>query len=133
MALLCEELQAFLTVGEEELRFVFREPTPKEENKFAGEKTSAKRNRVRDNSFSARIALFDLLFEKVENLTDPKAGVLVGPEKKPLDKTTLGLLPNRYKADLILFAYEATGAAKEQDADDKAAEEKEPEGKKVKN
>lgn len=118
MAFLCEELEAFLTVGEEELRFVFREPTPKEENEFAGNKVSTKRNKVKDKSFTARVALFDLLFEKVENLTDPKAGVLVGHDKKPLTKETIGLLPNRYKADLILFAYEATGASKEQDADD---------------
>ena len=32
MAHLGEELQAFITLGDEELRFVFREPTPKEEN-----------------------------------------------------------------------------------------------------
>ena len=124
MAHLSEELEAFITVGDEELRFVFREPTPKEENEFEGKKVSAKRNKVRDKSFPARVALFDVLFERVENLTNSKAGLTVGPDKKQLTKETVNLLPNRYKADLILFAYEATGASKDSEDDVEGKEEK---------
>lgn len=124
MAHLIEELESFIMVGNEELRFVFREPTPKEENEFEGKKVSAKRNKVQDKSFPARVSLFDLLFERVENLTNPKAGLTVGPDKKQLTKETVNLLPNRYKADLILFAYEATGASKDSDDDDDDGDKK---------
>lgn len=124
MAHLGDELEAFMDVGDEKIKFVFRAPTPKEENEFERKKTSAKRNKVQNNSFSARVDLFDLLFERIENLTKPEDGLTLGKDKKPLTKETIALLPNKYKSDLILYAYEDTGATKEQDD-----EEAEKEGK----
>ena len=121
MAKILDELEAFLDVGEEKIRFVFRTPTSKEENEFERNKTFTKRNQVKNNSFSARVTLFDLLFEKIENLTKPKEGLLVGRDEKPLTKETINLLPNKYKSDLILYAYEDTGTTKDKEGDEEEA------------
>lgn len=123
MAHIVDELEAFMDVGEEKIKFVFRIPTSKEENEFERNKTLTKRNKVINKSFSARVGFFDLLFERAENLTKPEVGILVGPDKKPLDKETIDLLPNKYKSDLIIYAYEDTGATKDKEEEEEAGGE----------
>lgn len=100
MVKLGSEIKVGLLVGNEEVSFSFREPTNAELNRFLSGRYSMSRGKsVNDKSFEARVAFFDLLLTKVENLEDEE-GVLVTPEQK--DK-----IPSNWKNTVILEAFES--------------------------
>jgi esterase/lipase len=121
------EFKADLTVGGEVCRFFFKFPEGSEEakkieNKFEDMKAKVKKRKVQNNSLAARVWLFDQIFDRIENITNPKAG-LVGPDDKKITKNNLHHISRKFKSELIFLAYEDTGVSSA-DAEDGEEEEK---------
>ena len=95
MAKLSNEIE--VKVGPDGL-LVLRNPTNKEWNCFEADRYPVgKRNRMKDNSGSARVALFDLLLVRIENIEDG-----VGP----ITIETKDRFPGRMKSQIIFDAFE---------------------------
>lgn len=92
------DLTATLSVGDEEVEFIFREPSNEEQNKFIAKRYEVKRNKMKDNSLAARVEFFDLLLTGVNNLVDDK--------EKPITPARKELIPNRWKDKLVFRLFE---------------------------
>lgn len=100
MARLSREKMATVMLGDEEVKFYFREPSNKEMNDFLASRWDpGKKGKVTDNSHEARCAFFDKTLTKIENLEDAD-GAPVTPERKDL-------VPANWKADMIFKLFES--------------------------
>ena len=88
-----------VTVGDDG-KIWLREPSNSEWNHFVGARFKTKRGgqQLQDNSSRARVELFDTLFDRMENINEPKS--------KGGDPCTCATLPNWIKQDVIFRALE---------------------------
>jgi hypothetical protein len=98
MAKLGNEIQ--IKIGEDGL-IVLRQPTNREWNAFEAERYQLRRNKIQDNASKARVALFDTLVVKIENVED---------DQGPITLETKDRIPDRRKAEMIFKALEADDA-----------------------
>ncbi len=78
---------------------ILREPTNKEWNEFEAERYPiGKRNRLKDNSGTARQALFDKLLIRIENLEDNEGIITLETKDR---------IPARLKGKIIFDAFES--------------------------
>lgn len=100
MARLSRERQATVMIGDEEVRFFFREPSNRELDEFLASRwDTGKKGRVTDNSHEARCAFFDKLLVKIENLEDAEDNPIT-PERKEW-------IPSNWKADMVFRLFES--------------------------
>ncbi|MDD5774362.1 MAG: hypothetical protein PHS64_00290 [Candidatus Omnitrophica bacterium] len=80
-------------------RIVLREPSNREWNEFQSERYPVgRRNQMKDNSGPARVALFDKLVVKIENLEDDQGVITIDSKDR---------IPARIKGQIIFDAFEA--------------------------
>lgn len=93
------EFSRAITVGQETATFTLQTPTPEELNTFlAARYETSRKGRLRDNSIAARVAFFDLLLIRVENLEDSSGGA-IGPDR-------CRLIPANWKNTIIFYEFE---------------------------
>ena len=99
-----KEVEAFVTRGDEKVTFTLRQPTNKELNDFLTDRYEVgKRNQMKDHSLPARLAFFNLLLIRVDNLVDD-ADNPIGPEQKDL-------IPSTWKSAVIFQLFEDNDVA----------------------
>lgn len=100
MAKLSREKTATVMLGDEEVKFYFRDPSNKEMNDFLSSRwETGKKGKMADNSHEARCAFFDKLFTKVETLEDP--------EGNPVTPANKEVVPSNWKADMVFRLFES--------------------------